>query len=192
MLPLSELTLFTMIVIIVEPSSLARQIVFCWNHILIHIIFLSLQLFPSWTGVVIAIDMAANWLLAVVLVRIPTTRRICLNNARYLSLLCWIFCVLWVAALWYYDKEPIETLLGKFAAATSGMPTNIMHAIHRCSKKVCHIRLCYIGVGSGVYGHAEFLGEFKVEASYCDGWVAGLGHAGKGVSSSQPQRGRAW
>ncbi|KAG2749057.1 hypothetical protein P692DRAFT_20538032 [Suillus brevipes Sb2] len=111
MLPLSELTLFTMIVIIVEPPSLARQIVFGWHYILIHIILLSLQLCPSWTGVVIAIGMAASWLIAVVLVRIPTTRRICLNNAGDLTHLCWIFCMLWVAALWYYDREPMETIL---------------------------------------------------------------------------------
>lgn len=89
---------------------LAREIVFGWNYILIHIIFLSLQLYPSWTGVVIAISMAASWLLAVVLVRNPTTRRICLNNARDLTQLCWIFCMLWVVAVWYYDREPMETI----------------------------------------------------------------------------------
>lgn len=188
MLPLSELTLFTMLIMIVDTSMLARQIVFTWNYFLINAIFLSLQNCPSWTGVVIAISMAASWLLAVALVRIPITRRLCLDNARDLSHLCLTFCVLWVAAMWFYNKEPIETLSGKFAAATSEMPTNIMHAMHRCSEGICHIRLWYIGLGSGVYGHVEFLGEFEVEASDCDGWVAALGHAGKCVPSSHPQR----
>ncbi|KAG1723317.1 hypothetical protein EDD22DRAFT_487594 [Suillus occidentalis] len=110
MLLLSELTLFTMLIIMVDTSMLARQIVFTWNFFLINTIFISLESCPSWTGVVIAISMAASWLLAVALVRIPITRRLCLDNARDLSQLCLTFCVLWVTALWHYDKEPIETL----------------------------------------------------------------------------------
>ncbi|KAG2145518.1 hypothetical protein BD769DRAFT_1416126 [Suillus cothurnatus] len=55
--------------------------------------------------------MAATWLLAVALVRIPATRRICLvRNGRALSVLCWQFCILWVALRLYdYDDETKAT-----------------------------------------------------------------------------------
>jgi hypothetical protein len=127
-LPLSELTLFTTRTM-AEPSALVQEIVFVCIFILIHIVCISSQFCRSWTGVVIAISMAASWLLAVVLVRIPTTRRICLNDARDLTRLCWAFCVFWVAAISYYDREAVETWSGKFAAVTPEMPTNIMHTI---------------------------------------------------------------
>ncbi|KAG1875836.1 hypothetical protein F4604DRAFT_1762303 [Suillus subluteus] len=77
------------------------------------------RLCPSWTGVLIVVSMAATWLFAVALVRNPATRRICLKDARNLSRLCWMFCALWEAALWYYDGEFVETWSGKCAAATS-------------------------------------------------------------------------
>ncbi|KAG1851870.1 hypothetical protein DFJ58DRAFT_885966 [Suillus subalutaceus] len=64
------------------------------------------QLCPSWTGVLIVVSMAATWLFAVALVRNPATRRICLKDARNISRLCWVFCALWEAALWYYDNVP--------------------------------------------------------------------------------------
>ncbi|KAG2356912.1 hypothetical protein BDR07DRAFT_1463819, partial [Suillus spraguei] len=36
--------------------------------------------------------MAATWLFALVLVRVPATRRVCLDNAYIISPLCWTFC----------------------------------------------------------------------------------------------------
>jgi hypothetical protein len=77
----------------------------------------------TWIKVVISVSMAATWLLAIALVRIPATRRICLvRNGRALSVLCWQFCILWVALRLYdYDDETKATwsLAGKFATAAS-------------------------------------------------------------------------
>ncbi|KAG1865963.1 hypothetical protein F4604DRAFT_982214 [Suillus subluteus] len=69
-----------------------------------------MELFPSRTRtrMVTAVSMAATWLLAVVLVRNPTTRRICLKDAIVLSILCWAFCGLWIVALLDNDCKTVE------------------------------------------------------------------------------------
>ncbi|KAG1851861.1 hypothetical protein DFJ58DRAFT_419219 [Suillus subalutaceus] len=88
-----------------------------------YISFLNMELFPSRTRtrvVTTAVSMAETWLLAVVLVRIPTTRRICLKDAIVLSILCWAFCGLWIVALQNNDFKTVE-----------------MWSTGRCSKTKC-------------------------------------------------------
>jgi hypothetical protein len=99
-----------------------ESFVLIWLYLLINInVFCSI---PTRTGVVIPVSMAATWLLAVVLVRIPATRRICLKRGNALCVLCWAFCAFWVALRSYdYDNETMKawSLAGKFTAATSGI-----------------------------------------------------------------------
>ncbi|KAG2352207.1 hypothetical protein BDR07DRAFT_1438818 [Suillus spraguei] len=103
--------------------------------------------------------MTTTWLFAVVLVRIPTTRRICLAYPHNLTGLCWTFCLLWVAGVWYHDSET--------AKAWSDFP-----------KKSCRVLWCYIYAGTVFYAHVEFLGRFEVEGSDYAGLASGLGHGG--------------
>jgi hypothetical protein len=98
-----------------------ESFVLIWFYLVLEINIISSSC--TWIKVVISVSMAATWLLAVALVRIPATRRICLvRNGRALSVLCWQFCILWVALRLYdYDDETKVTwsLAGKFATAAS-------------------------------------------------------------------------
>ncbi|KAG2080361.1 uncharacterized protein F5147DRAFT_738366 [Suillus discolor] len=84
---------------------IAHRCVVFWTHFLININFINSNVFPSWTGVGFVISMAATWLFAVALVRIPSTRRMCQEDLSGLWLLCWAFCVLWGSILLWYDSE---------------------------------------------------------------------------------------
>ncbi|KAG1888647.1 hypothetical protein F4604DRAFT_1899647 [Suillus subluteus] len=95
---------------IATKTSLGLKIVLIWTYLLISINYIFKELFPiqTWIEVIIPASMAATWLLAIVLVRIPITRRSCIKDARGLSILCWVFCGLWLAQR-YYDNLAVET-----------------------------------------------------------------------------------
>ncbi|KAG1853847.1 hypothetical protein C8R48DRAFT_722582 [Suillus tomentosus] len=89
---------------------IAHQCVFFWTYFLTLINFINSNVFPSWTGVGFVVSMAATWLFAVALVRIPSTRRMCQEDLSGLWLLCWVFGVLWAFMLSCYEPYDRETV----------------------------------------------------------------------------------
>lgn len=87
----------------------------------IYIIIIQYPWFSSWAAVATVVIMAATWLLAVILIRIPITRRIFLKDSFKLPILCWAFYGLLVVAIVIYDDNgetaEVRSLAGKFAAA---------------------------------------------------------------------------
>ncbi|KAG2356239.1 hypothetical protein BDR07DRAFT_419898 [Suillus spraguei] len=82
-----------------------------WFIVILSITNFIPESYASWTGVATIVCMAITWLLAVILVRIPITRSICIKDSRSLGVLCWAFCALWIEVVWYYDNEKAEGML---------------------------------------------------------------------------------
>ncbi|KAG1894922.1 uncharacterized protein F5891DRAFT_700179 [Suillus fuscotomentosus] len=86
------------------PRPLLRAIFYACFQV-IYIIIMQYPWFSSRAAEVTAVIMAATWLLAVVLVRIPITRKVFLNEPFKLPILCWAFYGLLVIALVIYDDS---------------------------------------------------------------------------------------
>ncbi|KAG2119908.1 uncharacterized protein F5147DRAFT_757123 [Suillus discolor] len=84
------------------------QYAILWAYLLAYINLVNNALFHSWTGVGLVVSMAATWLFAVALARIPITRRMCREDLSGLSILCLVFCVLWTRILVWYDHGTAE------------------------------------------------------------------------------------
>ncbi|KAG1853849.1 hypothetical protein C8R48DRAFT_722589 [Suillus tomentosus] len=89
---------------------IAHRCVVFWTLFFIYINLIISTESPSWTGVGFVVSMAATWLFAVALVRIPSTRRMCQEDLSGLWLLCWAFCVSWGFILLWYEPYDLGTM----------------------------------------------------------------------------------
>ncbi|KAG1853845.1 hypothetical protein C8R48DRAFT_325749 [Suillus tomentosus] len=100
-----QIFLFTVpIGTMLKPVVYIRAILYiCFQAI--YTVIIQYPWFSSWAAVATVVIMAATWLLAFVLIRIPITRRIFLKEPFKLPILCWAFYGLLVVAVVIYDDN---------------------------------------------------------------------------------------
>ncbi|KAG1791050.1 uncharacterized protein HD556DRAFT_1528610 [Suillus plorans] len=106
-----------------EFHIVAHRYAFLWAYLLGYINIFINSAYPSWTRVGLAVSMAATWLFAVVLVRIPSTRRMFLEDLSGLSILCEVFWVLWTFfLLQWYDGAAVELEMVTWTGVLKRLP----------------------------------------------------------------------
>ncbi|KAG1851874.1 hypothetical protein DFJ58DRAFT_914477 [Suillus subalutaceus] len=100
-----------------------RIIILIWLLLLLIINYIFMEWYPSLAGRVNAASMAGTWLLSAILVRIPTTRRICLEDPRGLGFLRLAFCLLWVINPQNHDGDKMET---RSEHSAKDLPRNVV------------------------------------------------------------------
>jgi len=96
-------------------DTLVRMIIMIWLWLLLVINLIFTQWYPSLAGRVNAASMAGTWLLSAVLVQIPTTRRVCLEDTCGLGFLRLAFFLLWVLGPRNQGSDNMETWSGHSA-----------------------------------------------------------------------------
>ncbi|KAG1791052.1 uncharacterized protein HD556DRAFT_663310 [Suillus plorans] len=126
-----------------------------WGHLLININFVSTKVFPSWTGVCFAISMAATWLFAVVLVRIPSTCRMLLQDLSGLCTLCSIFSALWTCVFQWYDHGTVNPEMVTWAGKVAALHLQELQLMYMHTEDV--LKLIAILLGSMLAWQVEFV-----------------------------------